>query len=102
MSWCLSVKPRWESRLPEEMPDHGRVELPEGLGVVAVRAELLRADRGVVARVEEQDHALAAVLGEAKWAVGALELEVRRGGADVSVLGHARRIRGTAQVEALR
>ena len=54
--------------------DDGGVE-PLEAGV-AVRAELLRADHRLVARVEEQDDDLAAVLGQRERAVGALEGEV--------------------------
>ena len=51
---------------------HRRVERAERLGVVAVGAELLRADRGVVAGIEEQHDALATVVRELEAALGAL------------------------------
>ena len=54
----------------------GRVERGEVIGAVAVGAELFRAHRRVVARVEQQHDALAAVLGELEGALGALQLEV--------------------------
>ena len=57
---------------------------------VAVGAELFGADHRVVARVEQQHDALAAVLGEPERAVGAWKLEVGRLLADLGVLGHAR------------
>ena len=67
----------------------GGVERREVLGAVAVGAELFRADQRVVARVEQQHDALAAVLGELERPVGARQLEVRRLLADLRSLGHA-------------
>ena len=54
-------------------PDDDRVEAVHVVGAVAVGAELLRADRRVVAGVEEQHDAPPAVLGQAEGALGALE-----------------------------
>jgi hypothetical protein len=57
-------------------PDDRRAEaLQAG---VAVRAELLGADHGLVARVEEQDDDLAAVVGQREGPVGSLEGEIGR------------------------
>jgi hypothetical protein len=64
---------------------------PKGLdpvAIVSVRAKLLRAHRCEVARVEGEDDALAAVLGEPVGAsAGAGEREVRGRAADPE-LGH--------------
>ena len=56
--------------------DDGRVERGHVLGPLRVRAELLRADRREVARVEEQDHPLAAMVGEAEAPLRPIELEL--------------------------
>src|SRR4051812_13561222 len=58
-------------------PDDRRAQAVEVLGLVAIRAELLGADRRVVAGIEQEHDALAAVLGQSERSVGALELEVR-------------------------
>src|ERR1700730_4793599 len=59
-------------------PDHRRPQRSERLGLVAVGAELLRANRRVVARVEQKHDALAAGIGEAKGSLGTRELELGR------------------------
>ena len=69
-------------------PDHHRVERAHVVGAVAVGAELLGADRGLVAGIEEQHDPLPAVLGEPEGPVRALEREVRGGIADVRCGGH--------------
>src|SRR6185436_5795484 len=76
--------------------DHRRVQRVERLGVVAVRAELPRALRRVVAGIEEEHHALAAMVGQLETAARALELEVRSGLAYVRMLRHEPRMSGAA------
>lgn len=66
----------------------GRIERSEVAAAVAVGAELARADRSVVAWVEEEDDALAAVLGELERPAGARQLEVRRRLANLGGLSH--------------
>jgi hypothetical protein len=56
--------------------DQRRVQVPDLLRALAVGAELPRADRREVARVEQQHDPLAAMVGETERACGALELEV--------------------------
>ncbi len=58
-------------------PHEPGAELSDLLRVVAVGAELLGADGGVVAGVEQQHDWLAAVLAEGERAVRALEREIR-------------------------
>src|SRR6266849_7304687 len=67
-----------------------RVQLRHLVGVVPVGAELLRAHRRLVAGVEEQHYALAAVVGQAERSLRPLELEVRRRIARLRSLGHGR------------
>ena len=68
----------------------GGVQRSEVARPVAVGAELFGADHRVVARVEQQHDALAAMLGELEAARGARQLEVRRLLADLRRLGHLR------------
>ena len=63
--------------------DERGVELRHLVAGVAVGAELLGADGRVVAGVEEEDDALAAVLGQRERALRPLEGEIRRGVSDV-------------------
>src|SRR4029079_18165988 len=63
----------------------GRREVPHVLGPVGIRAELLRADGRVVSWIEEQDHALSAMVRKLERPIGAFELEIRRAPADSGV-----------------
>ena len=65
---------------------HGRVQRGEVLRPIAVGAELFRADRRVIAGVEQQHDALAAMVGQPEGAVRAGQLEVRRLLAHLGVL----------------
>ena len=90
LSACLATNASCEARSCEEMPTTVAFSAREVLGAVAVGAELFRADHRVVARIEQQHDALAAMLGEPERAVRARQLEVRRLLADLRGLGHAR------------
>ena len=73
-------------------PRPSRSSASNALGLVAVGAELPRAHGGVVAGVEEEHHALAAMVGEPEGAGGAVELEVGVRGRPTSGRGHAERM----------
>ena len=83
---CFCWKSLCDSTSWAEMPTTvaGRSRMSSGRG--SVGAELLCADRRVVARVEEQHHTLAAMVGEPERSVRPLELEV---GCGVAFFGGA-------------
>src|SRR5579875_708321 len=83
-------------------PDDHRAKPGEPLPVVPVGAELPGADRRFVAGVEEQHNRLAPLLGEAEPPLGALQLEVGRGVANLYFPGHLRQHIGVARTAARR